>query len=800
MMPDRQSENDWKVVRELFEECLELDRAARARRLGDAAPAIRTEVEELLSEHEGSADRMNPGSCHRAFVSAAQQVVGIGSVISGYRILEVLGRGGMGTVYLAEQETPRRRVALKLVTSAVLGRESAQRFQLEADLLGRLRHRGIAQIYEVGVHEESSSLGVMQWPFFAMEFVEGAKTLSDWAAERAWTERQKLEILLQVCAAMQHAHERGVVHRDLKPQNVLIDAEGNAKVIDFGIARTLDQDSDLTKAGELVGTLRYMAPEQLRADSLSIDTRTDVHALGVLLYELLVGRLPFDFGGQSLPEVSSAICDQEARLLRQDLPGASSDLELILATAMAKEPARRYAGAGSVAEDLQRYLLCEPILARPPTLRYQLSMFARRRRGLVAAVTALILVSTIGGATSVWYAVRAQRAEQLATQQGEQKVSAMRRVFDNAMRSVIGLPRRFAGLPGATQLRREVVEEAVQQLQFVEASVPLDAAMQYSLAVAYRNLGGIQGSAMLANEGDRSQAMVSLMRAKSYLDELLLLEPDNVDALWLSFDVEADCGELAFVKDRLSPTAARHWQAVGALLDRLRAIIPKGDLRLLDAEAVHVIHQADAALMQQDHEAAVALYLRARDLRVAARGDRAPDDDSQTKLGSLYRSVAITEAGRGNYQAAFAAYEQSIEALSRVEQSPKNRPTQGLHAMVRSQFGYTLASQGQYRRGEQHLRWAQVELERLLAIDPSNAGFASSVGMASQRLADHLAITAKYTEQADDARRLYEEARGLAKRGIELGKPSLARGRDMVNVFLVAECERILAACEAALR
>lgn len=800
MMPDRQPEIDWSAVRTLFESCLELDDSARATILADTTSAVRSEVEELLSEHETNAGRMDPDSCHQAFVSASTEVVGVGSRIGTYRILEVLGRGGMGTVYLAEQEVPRRRVALKLVTSATIGRESVQRFELEAELLGRLRHRGIAQIYEVGVHEEVSSLGVMKWPFFAMEFVEEAKSLSDWAVEQARTERQKLEAMLQICAAIQHAHERGVVHRDLKPQNVLIDSDGNAKVIDFGIARTIDQESELTQAGELVGTLRYMAPEQIRADSLQIDTRTDVHALGVLLYELLTGRLPFDFGGKSLPEVASAICDAEARPLRQDLPGASPDLELVLATAMAKDPIRRYAQAGSVTEDLQRYLRREPISARHPTLIYQLRMFARRRRGLVAAVTALILVSTIGGATSVLYAMRAQQAEQRATREGEQKVTAMRRVFDNAMRSAIGLPRRLAGLPGATQLRREVIEDAVKQLQFVEDSVPLDTAMRYSLAVAYRDLGGIQGSTFLANQGDRSQAMISLLRAQSYLDEVLLHEPRNLDALWLLLDVESDSGELAFAQNRHSEAAVKHWKTVGELIERLRIITPADARRLLDADAVHVQHQADDALMRQDHDTAVGLYLRARDLRAAARGDTPPDDDSRTRLGSLYRSLAIAEQSRGNHEAAFAAYEQAIKALAQIKPTTKNRRAQGLHAMVRSQFGYTLASNAQYSRGEQHLRWAQVELERLLAADPSNAGFAASVGMASQRLADHLAITAKYTEQPGEARRLYQEARDLAQRGITLCKPLLARDRDMVNVFLHSECERILAACDAALR
>jgi serine/threonine protein kinase len=462
--PESQAVADWCSVRTLFEQCLELDQADRARHLQRAAVAVRDEVESLLRERDQNAGRLDPDHCHGALLTATTAAASPGSRIGPYRIVAVIGRGGMGTVYLAQEGQPQRQVALKVLAAAVSGSEAERRFRLEAELLGRLRHDGIAQIYAADVHEQQTDLGTVRWPFFAMEYVEGANTLAAWAAARPRGERELLVVFLQVCAAVQHAHERGVVHRDLKPQNVLIGPGDRVKVIDFGIARSIDRPAPvpgaLTHTGQLLGTLHYMSPEQIRGDGAAIDTRTDVHALGVVLYELLTGRLPFDLDGRSLPDIGRVICEAEPRPLRAVRPDLDADLELILATAMAKQPQRRYSTAGSLAEDLERHLQREPIRARPPSLGYQLAMFARRRRGLVTAVAALLLVSTVGGATSLLFMVRAQHAERQAVLDSQQKAAAMRVIFDSAMRTVLELPDQLSAAPDATRLKRKVLEDA----------------------------------------------------------------------------------------------------------------------------------------------------------------------------------------------------------------------------------------------------------------------------------------------------------------------------------------------------
>ena len=787
----------------MFEECLELDAEARVRLLAAADAAVATEVEALLQERVGAAGRMDPDACHRALLDATTQVVGRGSQIGRYRIVSVLGHGGMGTVYLAEQDEPRRRVALKLLAATVAGQESAQRFRLEAELLGRLRHHGIAQIYEASVHEEVTSVGVMRWPFFAMEYVEGATTLASWAADRELSTRAKIEVFLQVCAAVQHAHERGIVHRDLKPQNVLLDADGAVKVIDFGIARAFGGEEhlgSLTQTGELIGTLHYMAPEQVSGNNAAINTRTDVHALGVVLYELLANRLPLDLRGKTLPEVGRWIGEVEPTPLRRAMPAADADLELILATAMAKDPGRRYASAGSLAEELQRYLDREPIRARPPSLRYQLWMFARRRRGLVAAVLALLVVSTVGGVTSLFYAFRAHEAEQKAITEGDQKVDAMRLVFDKAIERVLDLPRRLQGAPGATTLQLQVIGEAVEQLEFVEQNAPLDDGMRLSLARAYLDLGGVQGANFGGNDGDREAAVRSFERARSYLDHVLADQSDHVEALFLLFDVESELGTLAFNANRRDPGAQERFRAAVSALERLRRCASAADPRLAKAEASVLIQRGHNALSSMDAATAVKLFAAARESQVAALGDAEPDEPMRIGLAELFRDTAVAEMSRGRHEESAAAFEQAIALLAFLEDRPHDWTERRLLATIRQRYGYLLASSGRGEAGERHMRWALEELERLAQLDPDNARSANTLGSACQYLADHLAIQAKYEPDATRRIELFTEARNLASRGLQLGRAGQERARDMVNTLVVAECERILAVCDDALR
>jgi predicted Ser/Thr protein kinase/tetratricopeptide (TPR) repeat protein len=345
--------------------------------------------------------------------SAADPVAQHPERIGAYRILGVLGRGGMGIVYRAEQERPRRAVALKVVRPERASAEALRRFEHEAHLLGRLHHPGIAQIFEAG----SIPTAAGPHPFFAMELIAG-RPLTQYAAERRLGARARLELMIKVCEAVQHAHQQGIIHRDLKPGNILVEDTGQPKVLDFGVARVTSDDTSLatslTDPGQILGTVPYMSPEQVAADPDAIDTRSDVYALGVITYELLTGRLPYPVRGRPPLEVMRIIREQGPQPLSSTDRSLRGDLETILSKALEKDRERRYASASEFAADLGRHLRDEPILARPPGALYQLGKFARRNKALTAGAAAALLglAGSVVGLGLAWDSQRrAARAE-----------------------------------------------------------------------------------------------------------------------------------------------------------------------------------------------------------------------------------------------------------------------------------------------------------------------------------------------------------------------------------------------------
>lgn len=329
-------------------------------------------------------------------------------VVAGYRIVRELGSGGMGIVYEAEQRQPKRRVALKIARS-ILHRDAISRFENESSTLGRLQHPSIAEIYEAGT-TDVHGLGAV--PFFAMALVSDAKSITDYCTHHDLALRQRVLLLVQALAGVQHGHDRGVIHRDLKPSNLLVDRDGQLKIIDFGLARTISND-DLaslhTRSGELLGTPQYMSPEQWRASPDEIGPRSDVYALGVVLFETVSGTLPHDVAGMTMFEMAKAIERRAPRHL--DVPGARpyDDLDLIVHKAIAFDPKERYETVADLAADLQRYLACEPITARRASAMYQLRQFTRRNRALVTGAVSILFVAICAAIVSLWFAIEANR-------------------------------------------------------------------------------------------------------------------------------------------------------------------------------------------------------------------------------------------------------------------------------------------------------------------------------------------------------------------------------------------------------
>ncbi len=316
--------------------------------------------------------------------------------IGRYAPVSVLGQGGMGTVYLAEQDNPKRMVALKVIRAGYLSPELMRRFGQESQVLARLQHPGIAQVYEAGTADDGQGHAL---PFFAMEFIKGVP-LTDYATRQSLGTRDRLELVAKICDAVYHAHQKGVIHRDLKPGNILVDDTGQPKVLDFGIARATDSDiqqSTLqTDIGQLIGTVPYMSPEQVSGDPADLDTRSDVYALGVIAYEILAGRLPYDLQKKMIHEAARIIKEEEPTRLSSINRTLRGDVETIVAKALEKEKTRRYQSAEALASDIRRYLKDEPITARPASTWYQVSKFSRRNKGLVGGVVAAFAVLLIG--------------------------------------------------------------------------------------------------------------------------------------------------------------------------------------------------------------------------------------------------------------------------------------------------------------------------------------------------------------------------------------------------------------------
>lgn len=485
MSDDRRNE----LVEELFIRAVELreggaapeqiDELLRERCNGDAS--LRAEVESLLNAHvadagvldradivlAGTISQTAGGTRRHGRPPWQEPTLPPGSVLGGYTIQRVLGSGGMGVVYVAQQDRPRRTVALKVIRPAMTSPAMLKRFEAEAEILGRLHHPGIAQIYEAGLSEGR--------PFLAMELVDGA-SLIEHAERRGLNTRERLELAARVCDAVQHAHQKGVIHRDLKPSNILVDggaastpavdtaAEfshvGQPKVLDFGVARATDSDMQVstlrTTVGQLIGTLPYMSPEQVAGDQNEVDTRSDVYALGVILYQLLAGKLPHDVSSRSIPEAARVIRDEHPSRLSAVSRVFRGDIETIVSKAMDKDRQRRYQSAAELRDDLRRHLAGEPIAAKRDSALYLLRTQLRRYRGAVAAAAAfvvLLIVFSVYAASQA--ATNARLARSLAIELSASNIERGR-ALTLAGNASVGegiLWREFAGSPDSLQAR-----------------------------------------------------------------------------------------------------------------------------------------------------------------------------------------------------------------------------------------------------------------------------------------------------------------------------------------------------------
>ncbi|HEY2786999.1 MAG TPA: protein kinase [Fimbriiglobus sp.] len=656
---------------------------------------LRRNVRDLLKAHREAGSFLNAAEPRSSAAGDEPIREGPGTVIGPYKLLEQIGEGGFGVVFMAEQMHPvRRKVALKILKPGMDTRQVVARFEAERQALAVMDHPNIAHVFDGG----QSSSGR---PFFVMELVRGIP-ITETCDENHLPVRERLELFIHVCEAVQHAHQKGIIHRDLKPSNVLVtvhDSRLVPKIIDFGISKAIGQQLTektlFTNFAQMIGTPLYMSPEQAQMSGLDIDTRTDIYALGVLLYELLTGTTPFD-----RERLRAAGVDEIRRIIREEEPPKPStrmstlgraastvfdrrtgdgrqfgrrfrgDLDWIVMKCLEKDRERRYQTSTALAADLRHYLHNEPVLARPPSVWYRFSKFARRNRAalLVTASTVSALVATV-----VTLAVanrmlhhEEQRTKDALTEARGQQIRAEAN-FQRAMDAVDQMLTRVAedrvAHPGLDPVRRRLLEDALKFYQEFLQERGSDPQVRFEAARAYGRVAEIHTSL-----GQYPQAEDANRRALALAEGLSDEFPDRPK---FASEVAASHYRTAMmlrITGGRNADAERHCRDAVAILERLVAHLPRGESQNL-RHRLAMAHQEMGYMLigrpervtegERAYQAALALNQElideATDLN-AYRNERA----------NLYNGLGVFYRMNGRPREAEQAHRQALAILAKL--------------------------------------------------------------------------------------------------------------------------------------
>jgi serine/threonine protein kinase/tetratricopeptide (TPR) repeat protein len=709
--------------------------------------------------------------------------LGAGVRVGPYKIDRKLGEGGMGIVYLAEQEEPLRRVvALKVIKRGMDTRQVVARFEAERQALALMDHEAIAKVFEAG--ETAGGR-----PYFAMEYVDG-KPITEYCDDRRLNTRKRLELFIKVCDGVQHAHQRGIIHRDIKPSNVLVverDEGPTPKIIDFGVAKAIEQRiterSLFTELGVLIGTPEYMSPEQADMAPLDVDTRTDVYSLGVLFYELLTGALPFD-----PQELRRAAFDEIRRKIREDRPSKpslriselgerasrsaqrrrtdaatlrrqlSDDLDVITMKALEKDRALRYGSPAELGADIRRHLNGEPVLAQPPSAFYQIRKLIARHK-LPAVLVALFLVALVGFGVgmSVLYA-RAVAAETAAAQEAE----TLRQVSD----FMIGVFRVSdpSEARGNKVTARELLDEAAQTItEELDDQPTVRATLMETMGNAYESLGLYDQAASLledslaqreaAADGDDPE----LARTLGSLATIYYYQGryDDTEALArraLGIQERALGPDHLEVATTLEILASIHWQRgeyEDALSPTTRSVeIRENALGPEDPEVAQGLNSlGNLYLAMGRHDDAESLLERALEIREKAFG---PDHPG---VATVANNLAETYSRQGRYEEAEPLFLRVLAIRDKIYES--DHPTM---AYSHNNLGALYVRQGRFAEAaERYKRALEIREAALPADHPLIAWTSDNLGVAYSNLGSYDAAGAAFERARDIARKTVGE-------------------------------------------
>ncbi|MHA7812576.1 MAG: serine/threonine-protein kinase [Phycisphaerales bacterium] len=698
-------EHRYQSIREVFHQVCDLPAAEQDTLLTELCGQdtdLRQSVEQLLTAiRDADEEALTPESVMPAEFTPS---------IEGYTIIRLLGEGGMGSVYEAEQLQPTRRVAIKILRIGYTTKALTRRFQLEAEALARLKHPCIAQVYEVGIDQAIAQ------PYIAMELVEGP-TLKEHIRLNALTTRDILEFSSHLCDAVEHAHQRGVIHRDLKPANILVDESGAPKILDFGIARVTEQDVRAvtmnTEIGQIIGTLAYMSPEQASGDPTQIDHRSDVYSLGVILFELLTGQLPHKTNNMQLADALSVVRDHDPTRISSLDTRLRGDIDTIISKALERDPARRYQSAAEFGNDIRRHLADEPVLARPPSRMYQLQKFAKRNKGLVASVCIVITLLTVG---VVSLSIALQR-ESLARQSAEESLVRSTAAYEFLDEIFLGLdPKQTEGRD--TELLRMMLDRAAErartgiEIPIVRAEMLTLIALTFNAVFAYEEAAIALRDAIELYESTSPLNEQGLHQARSVLAASLfklgqLEEAEQQFELLVAY--ERETGDLAQLSTTLRQFSEMMMET--GRFDEALSLIEEASRVYTDHDVLEQGRQQlqmGAVLRRLNrYEEASAYYHEAKDHFMRA--------GAELETSITLNSLAIIARRQGSFEQSEAFYTESIALRGRVD-SRLNPDTAASYANL----GRLYNQMGRYQDAVEVLRISIAQHIELFRADHPN--------------------------------------------------------------------------------
>lgn len=643
----------WEKAGELFHEALELPGSERRewlRRVCAEDTEMLEEVESLLGSDSDGAGKILESQIKPAFTALVRATMP--ERAGPYRLVRELGRGGMGTVYLGERDDDeyQTKVAIKLVRRGMDTGIILNRFYRERQTLARLQHPNIARLLDGGTTAEGE-------PYIVMEFIEGEK-ITDYCQEHELTTGRRLELFLDVCKAVDYAHRQFVVHRDLKPGNILVDRTGAVKLLDFGICKLLQAQAvggdETAEFGPTPLTPDYSSPEQIRGEATTIVS--DVYSLAAVLYELLTGVKPHKIAEYTLRGIERGICEEaiakpstvsKSRALSRQLQG---DLDNILLKALQKDPGRRYETIEQFAGDIRRHLAHQPVQARPDTLAYRTGKFVRRRHGLVVSA-ALVLLTLLAG---VLVSMRSARI-------ANENLQLVRQLSNTFVFDVYDAVR---DLPGSTRARQLIVQTGLNYLDNLTRNAGRDVGLQLELAAAYRRIGDVQGAVMAANLGDTASAMASYGKAMVLLEAVLAQDAAQEKALSQMLDLHRAMGAvLEYTKNPQEAIAA--YRKSEKLAESIRQRTPTDSGVLTHLAFTHSA-LGRALYRAGDLPAARESYVRAKELLEPLIAADSANRSLQASLATAYSGLGQSDARMGRMEQALDGYRKAVAVREKL--------------------------------------------------------------------------------------------------------------------------------------